>query len=103
MEVNKFGIKDSDLKLILDVLKNYPEIKKAIIFGSRAMGNYKNGSDIDIAIYGENMDLILTKLWGELEENIAVPYKFDLIDFDKVESEKLKKHIRKYGKKIFKL
>ena len=97
MTKNIFGITDLDLELIIKTLKSYSKIKKAIIFGSRAIGNYKNGSDIDIAISGNNIQDILTTVWGDLESNIPVPYKFDLINLDTTESKELSKHIEEYG------
>ena len=97
MTKNSFGIKDLDLELIIKTLKSYSKIKKAIIFGSRAMGNYKNGSDIDLAISGDNIQDILTTVWGDLESNIPVPYKFDLINLDTTESEELINHIQENG------
>jgi predicted nucleotidyltransferase len=51
-----FGITEKSFGLIMKTLKQYPEIEKSILFGSRAMNNYKSGSDIDIAIIGENID-----------------------------------------------
>ncbi|MEW5845474.1 MAG: nucleotidyltransferase domain-containing protein [Bacteroidota bacterium] len=50
-----FGISEKSYLLIIDVLKSYPEVEAAIIFGSRAKGNYKNGSDIDLALIGESL------------------------------------------------
>ena len=47
----------SELDTICKYLSKYPEIDKASIFGSRAKGNYKNGSDIDIALYGKKITL----------------------------------------------
>ena len=44
-----FGLLDRDIKYIIKALEQHDEIEKAIIFGSRAMGNYKKGSDVDIA------------------------------------------------------
>ena len=52
-----FGLKDSDINAIIAILKRYPDVKEAIIFGSRAMGNYKPGSDIDIALKGKRKPL----------------------------------------------
>ena len=49
-----FGLLDRDIKYIIKALEQHDEIEKAVIFGSRAMGNYKKGSDVDIAIIGEN-------------------------------------------------
>ncbi|MBB6495997.1 nucleotidyltransferase domain-containing protein [Methanococcus maripaludis] len=48
----KFGIDDLKLKSIVEVIKKY-SVEKAVIFGSRARGDYKNTSDIDIAIYSK--------------------------------------------------
>ncbi|WP_204226487.1 nucleotidyltransferase domain-containing protein [Clostridium botulinum] len=50
-----FGLLERDIKYINEVLDKFEEIEKAIIFGSRAMGNYKKGSDVDIAIIGKNV------------------------------------------------
>lgn len=46
-----FGLKSSDLDYIINTIKKFPQIKKAVIFGSRAKGNFKPGSDIDIVDY----------------------------------------------------
>ena len=97
MKKNNSGLTDTDLELIINILKSYSSIKKAIIFGSRAMGNYKNGSDIDIALSGESIQDILPRVWGDLESDIPIPYKFDLINLDTTESEELIKHIAENG------
>ncbi|BDR67473.1 hypothetical protein N072000002_15870 [Clostridium tetani] len=70
-----FGLRESDLEYIVNIISGFDEIEKAYIFGSRAKGNYKPGSDIDIAIYGENINLdILSKLNLILEEKSPMPY-----------------------------
>ena len=46
-----YGLLDRDIKYIIKALEQHDEIEKAIIFGSRAMGNYKKGSDVDIDVY----------------------------------------------------
>ncbi|MDD2498976.1 MAG: nucleotidyltransferase domain-containing protein, partial [Desulfitobacteriaceae bacterium] len=51
----KFGLRESDLAYIISAIKELSEIEKAVIFGSRAKGNYKPGSDIDLAIYGDRI------------------------------------------------
>ncbi|OFZ26733.1 MAG: hypothetical protein A2381_17235 [Bdellovibrionales bacterium RIFOXYB1_FULL_37_110] len=99
--MNKFGLKDLDIELIIKIIQKYPQIKKVILFGSRAMGNYKPGSDIDLAICGNKIDTILTKLWGELENDTNLPYEIDLINLDDVKSEELKKHVADHGILIF--
>ena len=80
----------------------FPQIGKAIIFGSRAMGNYKNGSDVDIAVVGESIDnSILYKLDDYLNEVYPLPYFFDIIHYDRISNENLIKHIDKEGKVIY--
>jgi uncharacterized protein len=48
----KFGLKANTIQKICTVLTRYPQVDQAILYGSRAKGNYKNGSDIDLTLYG---------------------------------------------------
>lgn len=50
-----FGLFERDVDLIVKALRNFEEIERALIFGSRVIGNYKKGSDIDIAIIGDKI------------------------------------------------
>lgn len=97
-----FGLKEFDLRYIVGTIEKFPEIKKAVIFGSRAKGNYKPGSDIDIAIYGEKITFdILAKLHSELEEQSPMPYFFDIVDYTHLNHKELKEHIERVGKVIY--
>lgn len=70
-----YGLTDADLKCIIDAIKKYKEIDKAVIFGSRAMGNYKKGSDIDLCIFGSDVtDKIIMNLYDYLDEIVQLPY-----------------------------
>jgi predicted nucleotidyltransferase len=94
----KFGLKQRDIDNITFALKKYPEIEEAIIFGSRAMGNYKNGSDIDLAVKGKNIThRTLASLNSILEEELPIPFFFDIVDYGKISSEKLIEHIDRVG------
>ena len=96
------GLLNRDIEYILKALSMFPQIGKAIIFGSRAMGNYKNGSDVDIAVVGESIDnSILYKLDDYLNEVYPLPYFFDIIHYDRISNENLIKHIDKDGKVIY--
>lgn len=53
MTKEELGLTDKDLKEITGILARFPQIKEALIFGSRALGNYKKGSDIDLVLKGE--------------------------------------------------
>ncbi len=99
---NNFGVYEKSFQLILDTIKAYAEIEKAIIFGSRAMGNYRKGSDIDIAIIGENItDQIKTRVSSVLNQELPIPYFIDIIDYKEIANVNLLKHIDADGKLIF--
>ena len=56
----------------------YPEVEKAIIYGSRTKVSYRESSDIDLTLKGTNLiQTILTKIWLDLDESNS-PYLFDL-------------------------
>ncbi len=98
MKKNNFGLLESDIAYIFAVLEKYTEIDKAVIFGSRAMGNYKNGSDIDIAIFGKQItNRILSKINYKLNETIPIPYFIDVVHFEIIKNKNLKKHILEKG------
>jgi len=100
---NPFGIYEQSFRLMLESVKKFPEIEKAVIFGSRAMGNYKKGSDIDLAIFGRQVNFDITsRLSGLLNEELPIPYYTDVINFNTIESEELKQHILKKGKVLYK-
>ena len=83
-----FGLLDRDIKYIIKALEQHDEIEKAVIFGSRAMGNYKKGSDVDIAIIGENVNRsIIYKLEDCLNEVYPLPYFFDIIQYNEITNE----------------
>jgi predicted nucleotidyltransferase len=99
---NNFGIYDQSFFLILETIQEIPEIEKAILFGSRAMGNYKKGSDIDIAIVGNNVTgQIKTRLSSILNQELPIPYFIDVLDYNTIINENLIAHIDAEGKVIY--
>ncbi|MCR6109471.1 nucleotidyltransferase domain-containing protein [Bacillus sp. A301a_S52] len=97
-----FGLREEDIQYIREVLAKYTEVEKAIIFGSRALGNYKKGSDVDIALVGKDVKSInITALDSLLNEESPLPYFFDIIHYDSISNENLKGHIDMEGKEVF--
>ena len=96
--MNQFGISDKSYHLILQYFTSQERIEKVVIFGSRALGTYRNGSDIDVAVWGKDWNDIAIKT--DLEE-LSSPYMYGVIDYDKLDNEKLKNHIDVYGKLLF--
>lgn len=92
----RFGLSENNIALITRVLQKYPVIESVVIFGSRAIGNFATGSDIDIALKGNiNLDM-LAKIKAELEE-LSLPYFFDLVVYNSISNPDLKEHIDHYG------
>lgn len=97
------GLLDRDLKFILEAINQYPEIEEVIIFGSRAMGNYKKGSDVDLALKGGKVSRkTVRRLSDDLEEEYPLPYFFDIVSYNDISNEELKHHIDHIGCSIWK-
>lgn len=97
-----FGLRQSDIDYIVRVISEFSEIEKAVIFGSRAKGDFKPGSDVDIAIYGENITFdTVSAVHSMLEEQGPLPYFFDIVDYTHLDHKDLKEHIDRVGKVIF--
>jgi predicted nucleotidyltransferase len=96
------GLLQRDLDEILDVLRRFPQIEKALFFGSRAKGNFKRGSDVDIAIMGENIDYsCISALSTLLNEESMLPYYFDIVHLESVTDKPLLEHIHRVGKTFY--
>lgn len=97
-----FGLLNSDIEYIRKALGQFNEIEKAVIFGSRANGNYKKGSDIDISISGNAITRdTVYRLNDLLNEEYPLPYFFDLLHYEEITNEKLRDHIDSIGKEIY--
>ena len=93
-----FGLKQADLQNIIAVIQQQAEVEEAIIFGSRAKGNYKTGSDVDIALKGSEVnDITTSNISYKLNEETLMPYKFDVLNYHTVLNEDLLKHNDRVG------
>ena len=93
-----YGLKDSVIQKICNVFSKSPQVEKAVLYGSRAKGNYKNGSDIDLTLCG-GADLTLKVLYKIMEEldDLLLPYSFDLSIFHDISDPEVLEHIRRAG------
>ncbi|WP_321826277.1 restriction endonuclease subunit S [Maribacter dokdonensis] len=92
-----YGLKPHTIKSIQGVFAKYPDIDKAILFGSRAKGNYRNGSDIDLTLVGNNLTLSQQFAIETALDDLLLPYKMDLSIFHKIENQDLIDHINRVG------
>jgi predicted nucleotidyltransferase len=97
-----YGLKTETIIAIQEVFGKFPEVEKAILYGSRAKGNYRSGSDIDLTLTGEKLNLtILQKIENELDE-LYLPYKIDLSLHKHIRNTELLNHIERVGVVFFK-
>lgn len=96
-----YGLRNSDIKYIQKLLSQHPGVEKAVVFGSRAKGNAKAGSDVDIALIGNNLEESLWQIHDHLEEESPMPYFFDIVDYHKINNPNLISHIDRVGKVLF--
>ena len=98
----RYGLRESDLHLIIAASKAIPEIEQLLLFGSRAKGTEKPGSDIDLAIKGKAVtyDTVL-QLSDRLNEQLPLPYFFDVINYHSIQEPRLTEHIDNAGIVIF--
>jgi predicted nucleotidyltransferase len=100
--MDKFGLRENDLKLIIYIISQYPSIDEAIIFGSRAKNNYRNGSDVNIALKGVEITYgLINKISYILNEETLLPYKFDILNYHEIKTIELIDHIDRVGISIY--
>lgn len=98
---NDIGLSANTIAHIQQVFINHPHIEKAILYGSRAMGNYRHGSDIDLTLLGNK--LTQTELYDINKEldDLPIAYTIDISLFDSIENNELKAHIKRVGNVFF--
>ena len=92
-----FGLKDYVVEDIKKVLSKYECLEKAVIFGSRARGDYKKASDIDIAIYAKDLTSTTVNMIRNAFDELDIIYTVDVVDYYKISKEALKRNIDKEG------
>jgi predicted nucleotidyltransferase len=97
----KYGLPPYAIEGIRTVLSHSSQVEKAILYGSRAKGNYKNGSDIDLTLRGAGLTLnVLYKIMDELDD-LLLPYTIDLSIFDNISDPDVVEHIQRVGVTLY--
>lgn len=97
----KFGLSDMVIKELQGVFRRYANIEKVLIFGSRSKGNYRAGSDIELALIGKGIDYrqlldISTKI-----DDLDLLYSVDLIDYNSKKGTPIGDHIDRVGQVFY--
>jgi len=101
MMVTRFGLPETTVEKIGGVLAKHPEVDSAILYGSRAKGNYKLGSDIDLTLVGSGLvyrDLL--NIMDELDD-LLLPYTIDLSILEMIDHAGLREHIERVGQEFY--
>ncbi len=96
-----FGLSPDVIRNIKKEFSKFPQIEKVILYGSRAKGNYKDGSDIDVTLIGKNLNLKTVYALEEFLEALYLPYSFDISIFTQIDNDDLIEHILNVGKDFY--
>jgi predicted nucleotidyltransferase len=98
----EFGLSDTEINKINQVFSSFPEIEEVIVYGSRAKGNFRAGSDIDMTLTGKDLNLhLINEVNGKIDD-LLMPYMFDLSILKQIKNQDLTDHIRRIGKTFYK-
>ena len=98
----KYGLKQETIDAINGVFASYSQVKEVILYGSRAKGNYHNGSDIDLTMVGDELDLNTRyRIENDLDD-LLLPYKIDLSIRHHIENSDLLDLIQRIGLTFYK-
>jgi uncharacterized protein len=95
------GLSTATVAAICDVLARFPSVEKAVLYGSRAKGNYKPGSDIDLTLVGRHLTSAELGTIADALDDLLLPYQIDISIFQKLNHEKLKEHIERVGRVFY--
>ena len=99
--MSDFGLPERTLQEMRAIFAKYSKVQKVVIYGSRAIGTHKPGSDIDLTLYGQDLTFNdLNVLAGALDDS-SIPYLVDLSIFDALDHVKLKDHIDRVGQVFY--
>jgi len=95
------GLPEATVAKICAILARFPAVEKAVLYGSRAKGTYKPGSDIDLTLLGDHLSsATLGKIADQLDD-LLLPYQIDLSIFDQINHEGLREHIQRVGQVFY--
>jgi predicted nucleotidyltransferase len=93
----RYGLEEQTIRDIQKALAKHPIIDKAVLYGSRAKGTNKQGSDIDLCLFGESLNQkILYQIETTLDD-LGLPYRFDLCAYQALSNNDLIEHIDRVG------
>ncbi|MGZ3775110.1 MAG: nucleotidyltransferase domain-containing protein [Bdellovibrio sp.] len=98
----KWGLDDKVIQELINEFKKVPQVDEVILYGSRVKGTFREGSDIDLTLKGNELNLaILSRIETQLDQ-LMLPYKIDISLFSNLQNEDLIDHITRVGVVLYK-
>jgi predicted nucleotidyltransferase len=97
----KYGLKDEIIEKMQSVFASFPGIERVTLYGSRAKGNFRPGSDIDLALHGESLTPGQLRNIAEALDDLLLPYMIDLSIFEQLDHAELRSHIERVGQPFY--
>lgn len=98
---DQFGLKPHTISAIQRVFAQHPQVERAVLYGSRAKGNYRPGSDIDLTLFGESLTYAdLCRIETEIDD-LLLPYTLDLSLYAQIDNADLREHIQRVGQEFY--
>lgn len=97
-----FGLRDIDVNRIRKVFDSCSQVEEVIIYGSRASGNFKPASDIDLTLVGTELNLTTQQKIERQLDDLMLPYTFDISIYHQISNSELIEHIKRVGKLFYK-
>ena len=98
---NRYGLTSDDIEEIKQIFAKFPTVEEVVIFGSRAKGTHRPGSDVDLALKEKIDRSTVAQISDLLNEESTMPYTFDLVVYDTIVSQNLKEHITRVGAVLY--
>lgn len=96
-ETLRFGLRPHIIDQMNGVFAQFPQIGQVILYGSRAKGNFKRGSDIDLCLVGQDLSMSTLLNIDTALDDLLLPYKIDLSIRDHIDNTELLSHIERVG------
>lgn len=97
----KFGLPESALDQMHLVFSSHPEVAQVVLYGSRAKGDFRPGSDIDLTILGDAVTWQQFQIIEQELDDLLLPYKLDLSLYHHIDNQNLKDHIQRVGQVFY--
>lgn len=95
------GLKPKYRAAIIKTLSANPRVERIVLFGSRAVGTFRPTSDVDVALFGDDLSLDDQAALAEAVAELPVPQRVDIVLYHRLENEALRAHIRAHGVEWF--